>query len=105
MPYCVYVIRLKTEALQERRFASANPGHIAYKPCVYVGSTALTPELRYERHLTGKTGSKWVKLYHLKLHQKLTDKQPTFVTRAEAEAHEMALAERLRRRGYAVWAK
>lgn len=105
MPFRVYVIRLKTSVLKIKRFARENPDHIAYKPCVYVGSTALTPELRYDRHLNGKSGSKLVKMYHISLHKRLTARQPVFNTRVEAEAHEKVLAERLQRRGYAVWSR
>lgn len=101
--YRVYVIRLKTSVLEVGKFARKNPDHIAYKPCVYVGSTALTPEQRFDRHLNAKSGSKLVKKYHISLHKRLTQRQPTFSTRPEAEAHEMLLAERLRRHGYAVW--
>ena len=101
--YCVYVIRLKTSVLEVGKFARKNPDHIACKPCVYVGSTALTPEQRFERHLSAKSGSKLVKRYHIALHKRLTQRQPTFGTRAEAEVYESLLAERLRRRGYAVW--
>lgn len=103
MPYSVYVIRLKVAVLENRKFARANPNHVTYKPCVYVGSTALTPEQRYERHLNGKTGSKWVKLYHIGIHRRLTNRQGQFQTRDEAEAHERVLATRLRNKGYAVW--
>ena len=105
MPFCVYVIRLRVAVLNVRRFARENPGHIAYKPCVYVGSTGLTPEQRLVRHLTAKTGSRFVKLYCIGLHKRLTERQPIFMTRAEAEAHEKALSERLRRKGYAVWSR
>ena len=102
--YRVYVIRLRVAVLERRRFAAANPGHLSHKPCVYVGSTALTPEFRYEKHLTAKSGSRLVKAFHISLHKRLTARQPTFATREEAVAHEGRLADRLRRRGYAVWA-
>jgi hypothetical protein len=81
----------------------ANPDHISSKPCVYVGSTALTPEQRYENHLTNRTGSKWVKGFHNGLHSRLTDKQPKYKSRKQAEFAEFVLAMRLRRKGYAVW--
>jgi hypothetical protein len=105
--FCVYVIRLRTEALKKRRIADANPGHLPYKPCVYVGSTSLTPEERYAKHLdpASKVGSRIVREYHIRLHDRLTKKQPTFATRKEAEEHERRLAERLREKGYAVWSK
>lgn len=103
MPYHVYVIRLKTESLQKKKMMKANPGHLPHKPCVYVGSTWHSPETRYQKHLTTKKGSQMVKEFHLSLHKRLTAKQPVFATRIEAETHEQWLAERLRRKGYAVW--
>ena len=105
MPFYVYVIRLRNAVLDERRFARENPNHVAYKPCVYVGSSALVPEHRYQQHLTGKAGSRWVKEYHIGIHKRLTERQPTFSSRVEAQTHEKALAERLRRKGYAVWSR
>lgn len=103
MPFSVYVILLKMAVLQVKKFAKANPNHIPSKPCVYVGSTALTPEQRYQRQLTGKTGNKYVKEFHDGLHKKLTNKQPKYATRREAEFAEFVLAMKLRKKGYAVW--
>lgn len=103
LTFSVYVIRLRNSVLKMRRFARANPDHIATKPCVYVGSTALSPEQRYERHLNGKTGSNWVKDFHVGLHKKLTDKSPKYANRSEAEFAEFVLAMQLRKRGYGVW--
>jgi N-acetyl-anhydromuramyl-L-alanine amidase AmpD len=107
MSYTVYVIRLRADILQHKKIRDANPNHQPHKPCVYVGYTGLTPERRYQRHIEpgSKVGSKWVKLYHLHLHKRLTEKQPQFETQDEAKAHEAALAERLRRKGYAVWCR
>ena len=105
--YCVYVIRLRKEILTHKKFRDANPGHRPDKPCVYVGSTSRTPEERYQRHIdpASKVGSRWVKQYHIQLHKRLTDKQPKFATREEAEVHEQVLSARLRRKGYAVWSR
>ena len=106
MPYYVYVIRLRSEVLtKKKKFAKANPGHIRYKPCVYVGQSGNTPEVRYQKHLTAKSGSKLVKEFHVSLHKKLTEKQPIFETREESIAHEFALTERLRKKGYAAWCR
>jgi hypothetical protein len=103
MPFSVYVISLCDTVLQVRKFAKANPEHIPTKPCVYVGSTAKTPEQRYADQLTKKTGNKLVKEFHDGLHSKLTEKQPKYATRSAAEFEEFVLAKRLRRKGYAVW--
>lgn len=103
MPFSVYVIRLSKEATKQPQFVKANPEYDRRKPCVYVGSTALTPAQRYCNHVTKKTGSKWVKEFHDGLHQTLTDRQPKYATRREAEFAEFVLAMRLRNKGYGIW--
>lgn len=105
MPFHVYVIRLKQEAVTTSRFIKANPNHDPAKPCVYVGSTALTPAERYQKHLTAKSGSCIVRMWHDRLDERRTAKQPVFETRKAAEAYEAALAQRLRKKGYAVWSR
>lgn len=105
MPYRVYVIRLKPGVLKKRRFARENPGYIQGKPCVYVGSTHLTPEQRYARHIdpSSTKGNRYVREFHDGLSKRLNARQPPCATREEAERREKQLAERLRRKGYAVW--
>jgi len=103
MPFSVYVIRLTKEAMKRPKFAKANPHYDRRKPCVYVGSTALTPEQRYCNHLRKKTGSNWVKDFHDGLHTTLTEKQPTYSTRRDAEFAEFVLSMRLRNKGFGVW--
>lgn len=103
MVYSVYIIKLTRAAMDSPRFAKANPNYDPRKPCVYVGSTALTPEQRYCNHLHKPTGSKWVKEFHDGLHAGLTSKQPKLPTRREAEFAEFVVAMRLRGRGYGVW--
>lgn len=52
MLFSVYVIRLSKEATKQPQFVKANPEYDRRKPCVYVGSTALTPAQRYCNHVT-----------------------------------------------------
>ena len=87
MPYSLYVIELSREALGESRFATRNPEPREDKPCVYVGQTGLSPEERFAQHK-----------YGLRLRPMLVANHGPCETRAEAEAAEAALAERLRRR-------
>jgi len=103
MPYCVYVIRLKPTVWGERKFAARNPEKHEDKPCVYVGSTALTPEERSEQHRQGYKSNRYAHRYHDGLHKRLTARYGTFETREEVEEFEAVLAERLRRKGYGVW--
>lgn len=108
--YSVYVIRLDAKVLEMRKFAEENPDHVEGKPCVYVGMTCHAPRFRLGQHLLG-TGegypaSKWVTKFGVGLMPKLYEKynlKP--MTEAKAAKREVKLAERLRKRGYAVWQK
>lgn len=98
----VYVIRLDNAVLSERKFAEANPQYVPGKPCVYVGMTGLTPEERFENHKRGHKANKYVQRYGLYLmRRKFRHLNP--LTYEEAQELEVKLAERLRRRGFAVW--
>ena len=103
--YHVYVIELSPEALGKKRVADENAGRRDDKPCVYVGQTARTPEDRFAQHMSGKRSSRIVREFGVKLKPRLYRNVGPFATRAEAEAGEKRLAERLRRRGYAVWSR
>lgn len=98
----VYVIRLDQAVLSHRKFSGKNPDHDPCKPCVYVGKSFRTPEERLAQHLSGERASRWVRKYGITLiprqYQHLNP-----MTRSGAESEEVSLAERLRRRGYAVW--
>jgi hypothetical protein len=103
MPYVVYVIKLKDDVRAVPGFAKRNPIARADKPCLYVGSTSLTPEERYEKHRAGVKSNRFVRDYHDGLHSRLTSKSPPYATRPEAEAREAQFAESLRAKGYGVW--
>lgn len=103
MPYGVYVIELRREVLEKARFARKNPELQDDKPCVYVGQTALAPEERFAQHLKGRTCNPFVREFGVRLRPKLYANVGPYEKRLEAERAERALAERLRRRGYAVW--
>ena len=98
----VYVIRLNPAVLSHRKFREKNPGHDPRKPCVYVGKSFRTPEERLAQHLAGERASRWVTKYGKELIRRQYEHLNP-MTRAEAEQEEVALANRLRRRGYAVW--
>ena len=103
MPYVVYVIKLKDTVRAVPGFAKRNPLARADKPCLYVGSTSLTAEERYEKHRAGVKSNRFVRDYHDGLHARLTSKSPPYSTRPQAEAREAQLAEALRAKGYGVW--
>jgi hypothetical protein len=103
MPYVVYVIKLKDAVRDVPSFARRNPLARADKPCLYVGSTSLTPEQRYEKHRAGEKSNRFVRDYHDGLHARLTSKSPPYSTRSQAEAREAQFAEALKAKGYGVW--
>jgi predicted GIY-YIG superfamily endonuclease len=103
--YRVYVIELRPEVMGRKKVADENADRREDKPCVYVGQTARTPEERFAQHLAGKRSSRIVREYGVKLKPRLYRNVGPFATRAEAEAAETRLAERLRRRGFAVWSR
>jgi hypothetical protein len=101
--YNLYVIELDPEVLKVAQFRNANPQHRDDKPCVYVGQTALEPEDRFLQHVTGIHSNKYVRRYGLRLRERNYRNHQGYATRAEAEREEELLAERLRKKGYAVW--
>lgn len=98
----MHVIMLDSAVLGAKAFRDANPGQRRDKPCVYVGSTGLTPEERFERHKLGWKSGRFVEKVGIALRQPMTSNQPP-VPWHRAEEAERRLAERLRARGYAVW--
>jgi len=98
----VYVIQLSDDVRAVPAFAEANPHCRADKPCLYVGLTGLTPEQRFERHMQGIQACRLVRRFGLRLRPDLYARFNP-MTYATAKAMEVELAERLRRRGFAVW--
>lgn len=90
--YRVYVIELD-ESLRQG----------TGKPAVYVGQSAKTPEERFEQHLRGERASRYVRDHGVRLRPRLYNSYPSVTTRADAEALEKHVADRLRRRGFTVY--
>jgi len=101
--YNVYVIELSRDVLQHNRFVEANLYLRADKPCVYVGSTCLAPEDRFQQHLDGHKSNRYAHEYGVQLLPRLYRNLQGFATREQAEAAEEKRALSLRKRGYAVW--
>lgn len=98
----VYVIELDPRVLNSRRFLKANPERDMLKPCVYVGMTSLTPELRFRRHKAGIKANRYVQDYGLRLLPRLyAYANPMPYDAARDMEVELAIA--LREEGYAVW--
>jgi len=103
MPYYVYVIGLDTSVLENKRFLKKNPQYIDGKPCVYVGQSAHTPDVRFAQHIRGHKSSSFPKKFGLYLQKKLFENVNPLANREEALVAEEQLANKLKRRGYGVW--
>lgn len=98
----VYVVELDPRVLNSRRFLKANPQRDMLKPCVYVGMTSLTPELRFARHKAGVKANRYVQDYGIRLLPGLyAYANPMPYDAARDMEVELAIA--LREAGYAVW--
>jgi predicted GIY-YIG superfamily endonuclease len=98
----VYVIRLDEAVLKNRRFRAANPGYVKGAPCVYVGATGLSPEERFTNHKSGHKANWYAQTYGEALLPELFQHLNP-MTYQRALATEIALAEELRKEGFAVW--
>jgi len=100
---CLYVIELADEARTVKKVREANPNANPKMKCVYVGSTAKTPEERFKVHKAGgKQSSAIVRKHGRRLIPALYRDFP-MMPRAQAEEEEARLADRLRAKGYTVW--
>ena len=97
----VYVVLLDDAVLQEPSVMAENPERRPERPCVYVGSTGLSPEQRLENHLNGYKASRIVEHYGIRLLPELyEDMNP--MSYGEALETEALLASNLRMAGYTV---
>jgi hypothetical protein len=104
--HCVYVIELDPRVWRERAtMRKANP---RYSPLtglgfVYVGMTSHTPEERFAIHKKGgELSAPVVRRFGRALQPRLYQAYER-MSRPDAEEMERYLADRLRRKGYAVW--
>lgn len=128
--YHVYVIELDFDLTKNRRFMAANPRYRQGMDCLYVGSSAHTPECRFLQHREhakkrtlgytcycdgveafhefvrggGRTrGSYYPGVYGLRLRPDLFYRYNPASTQDKAAVLEKTLALSLRNLGYAVW--
>jgi len=100
--HSVYVVELSKEVLNEPRFRKANQEYRLGFPCVYVGMTGLSPDVRFDKHKAGIQSNKFVRLYGLHLLQRLYEAyNPMPYDGARDMEVELAIA--LREKGYGVW--
>ncbi len=101
--YYVYVIELDPKVRAFRKIRQANPRHIPGKPCVYVGQSYYSPDIRFEQHKEGYKSNRYAKEFGLRLLPELYTKYNPIPTRKDAEELEAWLARELKRKGYTVW--
>jgi hypothetical protein len=98
----VYVVELDRDVLKERKYRRENRLYVPQKLCLYVGSTALSPEERFRNHLLGHRANRYVYRYGVRLRPEFYRHYPP-MGRYEAELTERELALELRDEGHAVW--
>lgn len=101
--YNIYVILLDNRVRTEAKFRKANPGLGLKATCLYVGSSAQPPELRFEQHKRGYRASRFARKYGERLLPALYQAYNPIPSRRDAEELERYLAERLRSKGFGVW--
>ena len=104
--YCVYVIDLDAAVWRDRpKMRKSNPRYnrLTGPGFLYVGMTMYTPKERFETHKAGgKLSSPVVRKYGIRLRPTLYRAYKR-MSQADAEEMELYVAERLRKKGYAVW--
>lgn len=100
--HSVYVILLSKDVLYEPKFKRCNPGCDPDKPCVYVGMTGQSPDVRFDKHKAGLKANRYVKKYGMRLMPELYEFYNPMPYQAALDM-EIELAIHLRERGYGVW--
>jgi len=100
--HSVYVVLLSRDVLYERKFVKCNPGYDPDKPCVYVGMTGQSPDVRFDKHKAGLKANRYVRKYGLRLMPELYEVYNPMPYGAALDM-EIELAIYLRERGYGVW--
>ena len=98
----MYVIELAKDVLSHPRFVRANPRYRLGFPCVYVGMTGLSPDVRFDKHKAGLQANRFVTKYGLHLLPKLYEMYNPMPYDG-ARDMEVELAISLREKGWGVW--
>ena len=102
----VYVIELSRDVFLEPKFRKANPGYDPFRqparPCVYVGMTGLSPDVRFDKHKAGIQANRFAQQYGLRLLPRLYQMYNPMPYEG-ARDMEVELAIALREEGYGVW--
>ena len=100
--HSVYVVLLSKDVLYERKFVKCNPNYDPDKPCVYVGMTGQSPDVRFDKHKAGLKSNRYVKKYGLRLMPELYECYNPMPYEAALDM-EIELGIFLRAKGYGVW--
>jgi hypothetical protein len=100
--HSVYVVELSRDVWGEPRFRRANAHYDITKPCVYVGMTGLSPDVRFDKHMAGIQAARFVTKYGLRLLPQLYAVYNPMPYEAAREM-EVELALSLKARGFGVW--
>lgn len=100
--HSVYAVLLSKDVLYEPKFKRCNPDYDPSRPCVYVGMTGQSPDVRFDKHKAGIKSNKFVRLYGWRLMPELYECYNSMSYNA-AQDMEIELAIHLREKGYGVW--
>jgi hypothetical protein len=100
--HSVYVVLLSKDVLYEPKFRRCNPDYDSAKPCVYVGMTGQSPDVRFDKHKAGLKANRYVKQYGQRLLPELYECYNPMPYEAAIDM-EIELAIHLRAKGYGVW--
>jgi len=100
--HSVYVVLLSKDVLYEAKFKRCNPGYDLAMPCVYVGMTGQSPDIRFDKHKAGLKANHYVKKYGIRLMPELYECYNPMPYEAALDM-EIELAIHLREKGYGVW--
>jgi hypothetical protein len=100
--YCVYIVELSKEVLNEPRFRKANQTYRLGFPCVYVGMTGVSPDVRFDKHKAGIQANSFVRDHGLRLLPGLYARYNPMPYDVAREM-EVELGIALRAKGYGVW--
>ena len=100
--HSVYVVLLSKDVWYEPKFRRCNPDYDPSRPCVYVGMTGQSPDVRFDKHKAGIKSNKYVRLYGLRLMPELYECYNPMPYEAALEM-EVELGIGLREQQYGVW--
>ena len=100
--HSVYVVLLSRDVIYEPKFRRCNPDYDPARPCVYVGMTGQSPDVRFDKHKAGIKANRYVKKFGVRLMPELYECYNPMPYEAALDM-EIELAIHLREKGYGVW--